>query len=155
MRNLISWKVNLQTGSCSRTTIPSANTMLSRRIKKMNRKGHACRTDEAPLISFVLEGPPRTKKNSARIDTRGGRIRKLPSKAYEAWNDMVQPQLMLVRIKAPEGLLPITCPINVEARFFRHADVGDAVGFYQGLADVLEEGGIVQDDSQIRSWDGS
>ena len=64
-------------------------------------------------------------------------------------------QLATVRSKASTGLLPFTVPVNVRALFFRHADVGDAVGFYQGLADTLLEGGIVANDSLIRSWDGS
>ena len=50
---------------------------------------------------------------------------------------------------------PIEYPINVSAAFYRDKLTGDAVGYYQALADALEEGGIVENDSLIRSWNGS
>lgn len=54
-------------------------------------------------------------------------------------------------------LLPIpkTVKLNCRALFFRDANAGDAVGYYQGLADVLQEAGILQDDVSIVSWDGT
>ena len=50
---------------------------------------------------------------------------------------------------------PIARPVNCAALFYRDALRGDAVGFYQGLADVLEKAGIVENDKFIVSWDGS
>lgn len=111
------------------------------------------KADRGPLV-IVLDGPPRTKKNSGRIVGRnGGRMRLLPSEAFETWNALAQMQL--ARVRAAETGLPFRGPVNIKALFFRHADVGDACGFYQALADALEEGGIVVNDRQVRQWDGS
>ncbi len=103
--------------------------------------------------ALTLHGSPRTKKTSNRLFN--GRVH--PSLAFEAWNNLVQPQLAIFRAKslAPAGTFPIKCQVNCRALFYRHADVGDATGFYQALADALQEGGIVGNDRQIRSWDGS
>jgi hypothetical protein len=46
-------------------------------------------------------------------------------------------------------------PYNCCALFYRDADRGDAVGMYQGCADVLEELEVVSNDRWIVSWDGS
>jgi len=51
--------------------------------------------------------------------------------------------------------LPITDEVNCRALFYRDALRGDAVGYYQALADALEEAGIVKNDRLIVSWDGS
>lgn len=55
----------------------------------------------------------------------------------------------------PRTLVPAGLALNCRATFYRHANVGDAVGFYQGVADVLESHGIVDNDRQLVSWDGS
>lgn len=70
--------------------------------------------------------------------------------------------------------LPITGPVAVKATFYRAGDYGDLLGYEQALADVLQaeawskpkqlgqapkklrDGlGLIVDDKQIRSWDGS
>ena len=107
----------------------------------------------APLIEFTLLGAPRTKKNSGRIITRG-KPRILPSLAYEEWNAAAQQQFMGIRSKCGVQL-PITEDVNVSALFYRHANVGDAVGFMQAIADSMQEAGIVLDDKQVVSWDGT
>ena len=101
-------------------------------------------------ITMVLNGPPRTKKNSSRVF--GGIP--LPSEAFIEWNALVQPQLAIERSKA-KCRLPITTPVNARALFYRKTLVGDACNFYQALADALQEGRIVEDDRLIVSWDGS
>ena len=78
----------------------------------------------------------------------------VPSEAYEEWNASAQQQFMEIRAKAKIDL-PITGDVNVRALFFRKTDIGDAVGFYQGLADSMQHGGIVEDDRQVVSWDGT
>lgn len=101
----------------------------------------------------VLHGAPRTKKTSNRIVRVGKFSKVLPSLAFEEWNKLVQPQLAMARAK--KSGLPFTDNVNVKALVFREKNLGDAVGFYQALADALEEGGIVENDRQIVSWDGS
>ena len=80
----------------------------------------------------------------------------MPSAAYSAWDRMAQLQLAKFRAEHPlRIILPIRLPMNIKALFYREALVGDAVGFYQALADTLEKGGIVENDRLIVSWDGS
>ena len=105
------------------------------------------------MITLVIPGIPRTKKNSGRIVPRGRRHIILPSEAWKEWCDAVVPQLEVWALR--NRLQPIAYPVNCAALFYRDADRGDAVGFYQGLADVLEKAGIVENDKWIVSWDGS
>jgi Holliday junction resolvase RusA-like endonuclease len=102
-------------------------------------------------VKFVVMGAPRTKKTSNRV-LRFGRFNKVvPSEAWLAWRDRVVPQLKLQWA----GRAPIEHSVNVAATFYRDAKRGDAVGYYQSLADVLQEAGVVSDDKVITSWDGS
>ena len=103
-------------------------------------------------ISFQIFGAPRTKKNHGRIVTTKGRPRLLPSAQFANWNLGAQIQMIAVRrtVKAP-----IEFPVNCKAVFYRDANRGDAVGYYQAIADAMEEGGVLVDDVLIRSWDGS
>ena len=95
---------------------------------------------------------PRTKKNSSIMVTKG-KPRILPSKAFSAWNRIAQVEL--ARARAALNGLPIAVNVNVRAWFYRDADRGDAVGYYQALADALEEGRILTNDVLVVSWDGS
>ena len=115
-------------------------------------------------------GAPRTKKNSQEIRRRGGfRVGRCPvckqlrgtpfitpSKAWKQWVMSAQIQFEdLPPFRVPE---PITVPVNCRAVFYRDVKSkgrGDAVGFYQGLADVLEKRCVIRNDELIRTWDGS
>ncbi len=105
-------------------------------------------------ITLVISGPPRTKKNSGSVIKRGGRKFHIASDAYREWDAAAQQQLAVFRAST-DWKLPLLCDVNCAALFFRHALVGDAVGFYQALADILQNGGIVKNDKQIVQWDGS
>jgi hypothetical protein len=98
-------------------------------------------------MRLVIHGAPRTKKTSNRVMKFGGRLKVVPSEAWCAWRDIAVQQIAGRR--APAG------PLNCTALFYRAARVGDATGFYQGLADVLQEAGVVTDDKHIVAWDGS
>ncbi len=101
------------------------------------------------LFSAVIDGSPRTKKTSQRI-VRAGRFPKiLQSTAYLNWNMIAKLQLMKIRPA------PLDVPMNCRATFYREALTGDAVGYYQALADTLENAGIITNDKLIVSWDGS
>lgn len=77
----------------------------------------------------------------------------LPSPQFEAWNKTAQWSLFVeVKRKMPRS---VTAPVNCAALIYREALTGDAVGYYQALADALEEAGIVENDRLIVSWDGS
>ena len=110
-------------------------------------------------ISFVLPVTPRTKKNHGSVIKRGERKFHIPSEAYTTMESQV---VEWVRQNVKPGVAstlyacqPITQPLNCAAIFYRDADRGDAVGYYQGLADALESAGIVDNDRWITQWDGS
>jgi hypothetical protein len=113
-------------------------------------------------VKITVIGSPRTKKNHSTVSTVGGHVRVLPSKPWSEWckyagikvdgNALVGELLMG---KGVRRWSPLTTDYNVKALFYRDRDIGDAVGYYQGLADLLEKRGVLRDDKQIRSWDGS
>lgn len=103
------------------------------------------------VARLTLFGAPRTKKNSGTIWRVGTRTVIKPSDAWLAWRDTVRASLA----QRPEFALGFSIPLNCAATFYRDREAGDAVGYYQGLADILEECGVVQDDKWIVSWDGS
>lgn len=103
-------------------------------------------------LSLTINGAPRTKKNSGRIVKCGVFPRLLPSKAFEDWNRDAQ---QLIRMQLPPNWGPLHAPVNCKALFYRKADIGDACGYYQALADALEEAEVVFNDGLIVSWDGS
>lgn len=104
-------------------------------------------------ITFVIPGAPRTKKTHSRVVRAGrgrnGKIRVLPSEQWCAWAETAT--LELAKIKRRMAVaFPLTNPVNCTALFYRDANRGDAVGYYQGLADVLQKAEV-----QILTWDGS
>lgn len=104
------------------------------------------------LAAFVINGAPRTKKNHGRRvwARKLKRTVSVPSEAFEVWEEKALWQLrQLWRGK------PIARPVFVAAIFYRQAKTGDAVGYYQGLADILQKAGVVVDDKFIVHWDGS
>jgi hypothetical protein len=103
------------------------------------------------LATGIIYGPPRTKKTHSRIVRAGKFPKLLPSEAYEAWNKAALLQLLLQF----RGWKPLARPVNCRAIFYRDCATGDAVGYYQALADTLENAHIVENDKYIVSWDGS
>jgi hypothetical protein len=105
----------------------------------------------------VIPGAPMTKKNHSRIVTVWGRPKILPSAPWMAWCAHAAFDLAEVVRTRPVGTFPIpkTVRLNCRALFYRNATRGDAVGYYQGLADLLEKCGILEDDVSIAAWDGS
>ena len=104
---------------------------------------------------FTIDGAPRTKKNHGRRiwSRRLNRAVHLPSEAHEEWHDATLVQL--APLVAARAGLPIRGVVHVCALFYRHAIVGDLVGFEQALGDLLEHAGIIGNDRQIVSWDGT
>lgn len=114
------------------------------------------------MIRLIISGPPRTKKTSNRLVMAGGRPRVLPSAAWSTWTKSARITVDglpvswsgKLSIETGKGLLGAV-PLNCAALFYRDARRGDAVGFYQGLADLLEKRGIIPNDACLVSWDGS
>lgn len=128
------------------------------------------RTVKCPPFSIL--GPPRTKKTHNRI-ARFGKDRQftkiLPSKEHELWHKLAMQQAPLIRAQLiRDGIhLPISEAVGVKALFYREANTGDLTGYMQALGDFLQESrqrkgktvrsgaGVILDDRQICSWDGT
>ena len=118
-------------------------------------------------ITFVLPVTPRTKKNSRthvrkRAKTGNMITVPLPSDAYREmegqivkWTRAIAGFLIRDGRVHDMSALFLSQPLNCCAIFYREKDIGDAVGYYQGLADALEAAGVVADDKWIKQWDGS
>ncbi len=109
----------------------------------------------AESLTITLPGAPRTKKNSANIQMAGKRKIVKPSEAWLAWRDRVQAWLWKQPLVFRRSFPLPTADYNIAAIFYRDALRGDAVGYYQGVADVLEDVGILTNDEQLVQWDGS
>lgn len=100
--------------------------------------------------------PPRTKKNHSRIIPGMRHPILLPSKAYKDWEKgcirSLTPVLYEMR---QQGLLGLTDFVNCEAKIYRDRNVGDTNGYTQAIGDMLEKVGIIANDRQIESWDGT
>lgn len=109
-------------------------------------------------MTFTILGAPRTKKNHGRRIKRGKRIFHVPSQACTDWTEAAVLQLRAQYRASTLGdkLAVLKCdPVNVRALIYRDANRGDAVGYYQAIADALEAAGVVSDDKLCVSWDGS
>ena len=112
-------------------------------------------------MKLTITGAPRTKKTSNRIFRVKGRPVVMPSKAWTQWvetarivdmddTDIGRLDTVMIGYPIPRGI-----DVNCAAVFYRDARRGDAVGYYQGLADLLEKREVVANDAQIVSWNGS
>lgn len=109
-------------------------------------------------MKLTIYGAPRTKKNHGYVAVttdKLGRKRRThqPSVAWKRW---AKTATISTEVEfGPDRCATIICPVNCCAIFYRDRNVGDAVGYYQGLADLLEKRGIVANDKFITQWDGS
>ena len=118
-------------------------------------------------ITFVLPVTPRTKKNHGKVVQRGARKFHVPSDAYREMEGQIVMWAHDIPGYVEHWNVRVGCavwcacelflaqPLNCCAIFYRDADRGDAVGYYQGLADALEAAGVVADDKWIKQWDGA
>lgn len=123
-----------------------------------------CTCNPPKQIRLTIYGAPRTKKTSNVTaiagNKPGGRAIVLPSKLWRQWCKDAR----VVGYKEGSGypfLWPETGrqlperPYNCAAIFYRERNAGDAVGYYQGLADLLETRGVLFNDKWVTQWDGS
>lgn len=135
---------------------------MSESLRALARRIAAARTTHAvtpPYTTFTVPGAPRTKKNhGARIwrkDRRGrSRAYHVPSEAFSAWQAAATIRLAPLVRRGPFPI-PKAARLGCCATFYRDAAWGDAVGYYQGLADLLQHVGVLEDDVSIVHWDGS
>ena len=96
----------------------------------------------------VIRTAPRTKKNHTTLGIR-------QSPAYRAYRDLIiagfAPLLAELELPLPDR------PYNLAATFYvdRWGERADLIGLLQGLADALENAGVVSDDRWFRAFDGA
>lgn len=105
-------------------------------------------SDGLSSLRLTLYGAPRTKKTSNQLQRFGGRLKVVPSAAWMKWRDDCLPQVN-------DSMRLRDQPYNLCAIFYRDANRGDAVGYLQGVADVLQEAGVVSDDKWFTQFDGT
>jgi Holliday junction resolvase RusA-like endonuclease len=109
---------------------------------------------------------PRTKKTSNRLVSFGKPCwtcrqkphhKVLPSEAFEQMQHECSLVWPVVRaaLERKGVRLPIEGAVAIRALFYRDAERGDATGYMQALADILQELGVIQDDKYIAHWDGT
>ena len=120
----------------------------------------------ADYVAFTIHGAPRTKKTSTQLVHIGKFHKLLPSKQHKAWFKLAMEQAprILRELAAQGATLPLVGLVEVSAVFYRDRNTGDLLGYEQSLADWLQAprhkpkrngAGIIRDDAQIDSWDGS
>ena len=100
-------------------------------------------------MEIVIQGQPRTKKNSSRIAFRGNKRVLLPSEAYERYEKVALVQL--ARVQAVHGPIAVRCCYYLQNR----AHWPDLVGLLQATSDILQAAGVIDNDKYIVNYDGS
>lgn len=100
-------------------------------------------------MKIVIQGQPRTKKNSSRIALINNKRVLLPSKAFKAYEKVALMQL--ARVQAIHGPVSVLCRYYLQDR----AHWPDLVGLLQATSDILQAAGVIDDDKYIVNYDGS
>lgn len=104
------------------------------------------------VVELVIPGRPITKKNHQRIITnrRTGRPQVIQSKDYEAYEQACLWALKKYRVH-------FSGPVKLTARYWMpdRRSWPDLVGLLQATCDILEKAGIIEDDRNVVSVDGS
>lgn len=107
-------------------------------------------------IQLILPGSIRSKKNSKVATIIGGKNKPrraiiLPSAAYKKWEQGVISSLG----KETTQRAKIASEIQVAAVAYVKGVLPDLSGMLESVGDCLEKAGIIENDKQIKSWDGS
>lgn len=100
-------------------------------------------------MKIVIQGQPRTKKNSSQIAFRGNKRVILPSKAFQVYEKVALMQL--ARVQAVHGPISVLCRYYLQDR----AHWPDLVGLLQATSDILQAAKVIDDDKYIVNYDGS
>lgn len=113
------------------------------------------------VYHFELPGSPRTKKTSNQAHRSGrkcaacklgtGHIVVRPSQRFLDWENTCKD---FVR-KRPELNLQLAGQLELSALVYRDKNLGDLGGYLNAVCDVLQSTGIILNDRQIASFDGS
>jgi len=104
---------------------------------------------------LVIYGMARTKKNRPIMTRAGynqtGRAVLLPNKEWVAWAKDAP-----LKYAGEWPTRPMTQQVNCAASFYlTPRQGGDALGYYEGLADLLQDRGVLLNDKLIVQWDRS
>ncbi len=106
------------------------------------------------MIEFTIWGQPTSKKNSSQLTGKSGRGRIIPSKEYLRWLREADRQ-MRIAMAGCVGL-PIKEPVALKVLAYRHTHRKiDLPNIIAAVADMLETFGVLEDDEQVFSLDGS
>ena len=99
---------------------------------------------------LVIPGQPATKKNSQVARCVNGKPVVLQSKAYRAYEKMALKALLACpRVEFSE---PVVVTVHYWLKDKRRPDLNNLMA---ATADILERAGVIADDREIVSWDGS
>lgn len=102
------------------------------------------------MRKLIITGQPVTKKNSTVVRCLNGKPLVLPSKAYRAYEKEA-----LEHIKNNPGETfagPVIITVHYWLKDNRRPDLTNLL---QATADILEKAGVIDNDRNIVSWDGS
>jgi Holliday junction resolvase RusA-like endonuclease len=103
-------------------------------------------------MQIIIHGQPITKKNSQQIIMAGKRPCIIQSKAYRVYEKAAKEQLYLYST-FPE---PILGPVEVKCLYYlATARTPDLCNLMAATHDILEHCGVIANDEQIKSVDGS
>jgi len=106
-------------------------------------------------MNFKIEGQCPAKKSSHVIRRKGSKSWIAPDDEYQAWELDAAKQLMCQKVEL--GLVEaLTHPVHVKFLIYR-SGIGraDLTNLIQSCEDALEKGGVILNDYQIESTDGS
>ena len=98
---------------------------------------------------IVIHGQPITKKNSQQIIMAGKRPCVIPSKAFKVYEKLARAQLALYPTQH-KGAIAVTCQY-----WLGDARKPDLTNLLAGTHDILEHCGVIDNDRNIISVDGS
>ena len=99
---------------------------------------------------IIIPGPPTTKKNSQVARCINGRWVIIQSKVYRAYEKAALGSLGQYRGRRFSG--PVEVTVHYWLKDNRRPDLNNLMA---ATADILEKAGIIRNDRDIISWDGS
>jgi len=112
-------------------------------------EGCDCRA-EGRTARLVIPGQPVTKKNSQVARCVGGKPLVLQSKSYRAYEKAALKSLMEYQGERFSG--PVEVTVHYWLKDNRRPDLNNLMA---ATADILEKAGVIRNDRDIVSWDGS
>jgi len=106
-------------------------------------------------LVLIIRGQPVSKKNQMQMArTKTGRFFPVPSPAYRKWLASAKKQVA-PQVEHENGL-PIDYPVHLQILAYRYTKRSiDLSNIYAAVEDMLQATGVLKNDSQVQSHDGS